>query len=216
MIKLFIGQQTTPYLVQETLLTDIATYFANAMKWDDRSSEPSGILRFPDDDEDAWKVLLHWIIKGKLPTTRSGQATQMLWVHCWILGDKYNIAAFQDDVMVELVFELAHQKTSLEIVKTAFEGTIEDCKLRKLMAEETVDLIRTTKDWCHKKLELLDGVSGFTPALLKAMDEHDLLLDGAGDTTTLRARMTSGGISQWKAYTVGDGPWQHWIYYARA
>ncbi|KAK3721041.1 hypothetical protein LTR37_003331 [Vermiconidia calcicola] len=214
LVKIVVGQEATPYYVQESVLRDAAAYFAKAIQWDHLSHETLGILKFPEDDEDAWKVLLQWFVKKELPVLKMNQATQMLWVRSWIIGDKYGIEAFQDLVMLELLNELAYQKTSLEVVRTVFEGTMEESPMRKLMAEETVNLIKTTEDWCHKRLELMDGVSGFTSALLEAMDNHDTLLDGSEDTTSLRKRMTDGESTNmdWLGYMLGNGPDRHRIY----
>ena len=83
------------------------------------------------------------------------------------------------------------------------------------MAEETVYLVKNTKGWKHVALEQLDGVAGFTTALLEAMDYCG---DSDGEYPTLRRYRGCDGedglVEKWKEYMLDGGPknTNHWVY----
>jgi hypothetical protein len=72
-------------------------------------------LRFPEDNETAWKLLLHWMkpAADHIPTPASSlrarpeekarSGFQDMYINCCALGDKYDIPPFQDLIMLELI-----------------------------------------------------------------------------------------------------------------
>ena len=131
-----------------------------------------------------------------------------LLTRCWILGEKYGLATFQDCIMLALVQSLYYCKTDLTVVKEAFEGTPNrsPCSpLRRLMAEEAVHLVATVNVPEDRvpdgflALDALDGVVGFTSAFALAFDAYkasDGLPDRFDDSET------GEGPQLWADYRV--------------
>ena len=159
------------FKVAQSILTSISEYFVKAIEHEHLGDGRPGIMTLSEDDADAWKILLHWKLKGTIPPRDFvDDHGQVLLVRCWCLGDKYDITEFQDLAMLELIKVLNGVETTLDIVKIAFDNSAPGSKLRKLMAEETVYLLKLSGKWHHERIDKLDGVVGFTSALLCAMD----------------------------------------------
>ena len=139
-------------------------------------------------------------------------AEQLRYVRLWVLTDKYDIRGHQDDLMLELLDALQYCRTILGIIKEAFENTPPGSKLRKLMAEETVRLIKSCEGWKYENLDELDGVVGFTAAVVQAMATYDDKEPNLG-ASRLRIDEDDGWTEKWKEYMVGSGPSQHWVFY---
>ena len=135
-MKVVVGKGTSSeqYLVAQTSLEELSDYFFNALRRDTFKEGREGRLEFPEDDGASWEVLLYWMLKKEVPPCIE-QEDEIL-VRCWILGDKYGIAAFQDEIMIRL---LAYWQESLVSV-TAFAIAAEQCppssKLGQLLIEE--------------------------------------------------------------------------------
>lgn len=65
MIKIYIGDDTEPYLMSEATLVQASKYFAGALKHEHLLgvTEP-GVLRSPDDgvSKGAWEIALYWMM----------------------------------------------------------------------------------------------------------------------------------------------------------
>ena len=213
-MKVFVGTDTTPYCVQESVLTSISDYFVKAIENQHLGTVQPGTLTFPEDSEDAWKLLLHWKIKGALPDLEDLEdiEQQRQLVHLWTLGDKYGIPELQDIAMLELLEVLTGHDSHIDVIKIAFENTAPGSPLRKVMAEETVYLMREGGNWKNEKLDKLDGAVGFTTALIGALDE----LDGEDLESMGQQRLeedeSGERTEKWKEYMVAGGPKKHWIY----
>ncbi|KAK5740251.1 hypothetical protein LTR17_004752 [Elasticomyces elasticus] len=180
LIKLVIGTKSEDgssgtLFIWASALEAAAEYFRSALRNQQlgEGSEPD-VLTFPEDDFRAWKVMLYWMVKHELPVADdipycplSNEAENeciATWVTCWIMGDKYGIPVFQNLVMIELIFEVDQiGPPTLGIIKFCFENTPPGSLLRELMAEELAMLLATKVD--AKKLDLFDGIVGFTSIL---------------------------------------------------
>lgn len=151
--------------------------FVKAIKYEHLGIDPPGTLRFSGDDETAWKYLLWWKMKGKVPVCdRNLYPTEVLsFVRSWILGDKYDIKEFQDDLMVGLLLYLQVSPLHLTTAKVAFDNMMPSSPLRILMAEEIAHQIRQTDDPSDfpSILSWFEGTVGFTAEIIEALDMYE-------------------------------------------
>lgn len=98
LVKLEIGPSARTVQVQKTLLEDVSPWFKERIELSDLDHY-NFMLRV--DDVEAWKVLLFWLMKKHLPSEL--ETTKLLLVKTWVLCEKYGIASFQDEVMLELL-----------------------------------------------------------------------------------------------------------------
>lgn len=105
LIKIFIGDENEPFLVQERLLTNASEYFAKALKHEQSLGSEPGILRFPEDGPvlQPWGVMLFWLVHKRLPFDPLKTKHLVLCVNAWILGDKYLMPRFQNDIMTKFM-----------------------------------------------------------------------------------------------------------------
>lgn len=167
-----MGSQSRPYLVQEALVTGISAFFKRAINHETSFGSEPGVLRFPEDDQIAWEMLLHWRLKGYAVKTYVSEHTeeQLQLVRFWVLAEKYDIKEFQNVIMNQIFDALDQRTVELETVKLAFESTPPGSPLRTLMAEETVLHMDLRDEYEHADLRELDGVLGFTTELMYALD----------------------------------------------
>ena len=130
------------------------------------------MLRFPEDDAEAWKVLLHFVIRGTLPTiphSDGGDHMSLQFVRCWCLGDKYCVPAFQDLTMVELLKYCESKAPLVGTIKDAFDNTPPGSRLRILMAECAVESFYDRRWYDLGELDKFDDTVGFTSAFAQAL-----------------------------------------------
>lgn len=177
MIKLYIGSHTKPILLQEAVVANLSKVFASALRREDAFGGEQGVLKFPEDREDAWRMLVSWKIKGFLPkayppTTIEGMT--MLLIHCWAMGDKYDIKEFQNEAMMRLIMHCEKNFPEQDEIKAVFDFTPEGSPLRRLMAEELDAFLaiieRESLDnmGSYPDLSYYDGCAGFISELRRA------------------------------------------------
>ncbi|KAK0938649.1 hypothetical protein LTR29_009748 [Friedmanniomyces endolithicus] len=214
LIDIYVGEvtpETTPFRVQQVLLGQLSDYFDSALKTDTFVEGKQGRLHFPEDNVSAWKVLLHWAFTRMLPhwfkSTAEGNlddGTAMLLVDCWVLGDKYQIHAFQDEVMMEMLCWLVYSPGSCDVFKRGVELTSPGSKLRRLMAEGLEELYEDGYE--SSDLDQFDGMQ-FLEDYVQAkrrrddhVSQHLATRFGCNGEVTLEA----GPGGTWKEYMVGD------------
>lgn len=213
LVKVFVADSVEPSLVQQTVLETASDYFVKALRPASFGEGTIGILRFPEDDVDVWKVLQYWMFKRSLPDDLGVPQTEKgycdLLVSCWAHGDKYNMPTFQDIIMVKLLCALENTIICLEQAKVAFGTTAPGSKVRAIFAEEVVYLMKTASGpVAYDDLELFDGIAGFTGALLVALDTW-----AQANGVSRRVGYTSRGNTRdrWKAFMVGGERSQQWV-----
>lgn len=169
-IQLFISDDPEPLNVSERALVRTFDWFAAAIRNGHMGIKP-GVLRFPEDDIDAWKWLLFWIFYKEVPEPslwNDCEAYQL--VRCWCLGGKYLISAFQDVVMDQLHEYLdLDGPVQLEAIKDAFENSAPGSALREQMADHLVRLLEDAKEITYGDLDHFDGIVGFASAIAEAL-----------------------------------------------
>lgn len=193
-IKIFIGEETAPVHIPESLLTHTSDYFIAAL----RHEVEYGILRFPEDSLRAWKVLLSWMFDGNIPVIpcTDTNCTCFLLVQCWCLGDKYQMPLFQDHVMLAFVNHWSCGCDAFgQAVREAYENTRSGSKLRKFVTECVVAGSIDLEFSVGGDLDEFDGLAGFTRASMEA----------------LNLRLTKGkewfySSDRWDEYLLRGGP----------
>lgn len=206
LVKIYVGKQPEPYLVQEVTLRSISDYFFRALRHEASLSGEKGVLSFPEDNRDAWDVLLYWKFYELLEYghIEHPDSKMKLLVECWVIGDKYDIELFQDDVMWELIKMIETRAPKLDTIKLAFDNTTAASPPRNLMAEELLSFMENEGKVDRSDLDLFDGVFGFSAVLMCAIDRKDK----EGCLATLRARIYEP--KKREAFMVGAGPKKYW------
>ncbi|KAK4895441.1 hypothetical protein LTR27_006505 [Elasticomyces elasticus] len=78
-------------------------------------------------------------------------------VRNWALGEKYQIPAFQDLIMVELLDSLEIEGLKIETAKEAFTTTPPGSAMWGLMAEELAQKL-SYKNMKYEELDMFDGI----------------------------------------------------------
>lgn len=211
------GEKQKTFKVQEALLRTTSPVFAAALRNEHLGESERGVLRFPEDDGEAWKLLLFWIFKCELPdysqvkTSSLGECDRLLilFVHCWILGDKYQLPKFQDLIMLELLLKL--QDTTLRgfALQKAVETTPPGSKLRQLAVRETV----------FSAIEERNGFEGYEAALntvgfgLEVVQGIERWREEGEETEYDFGTSSGEGRNDiWEQFMVAGGPGKHWIH----
>ena len=168
LVQVYFAGHPTPYLIQEAVLTTMSEFFVRAFKNEGSlgDEKEKGVIRLPEDNHTAWMTLLYWKLNGKFEISKeSDEQEQMQLVHCWALGNKYDIKAFQDLATLELLNLLEDRNASLAVIQFAFKNTAEGSALRKL-----------TSIFTASARQSLDGILRYSmacqqlsPNLLKCM-----------------------------------------------
>jgi len=226
-IKLVIGEPATGtiFYASQALLEFTSEYFRSALRNQHLGNVQKDTLSFPDDELNSWKVLLFWIVARELPSvdeicsTGSGQnddGMHSVYVRCWVLGDKYDIPAFQDLIMLELLKTFHYGSTlTIENPKLALENTPPGSVLRELVVEEVLNGLQSKVIDCER-LDELDGIVGFMSRVM--MKRNGLY---QGEVFSSRLPIANGSVTvpyhKGKSpYTIfmvgGDVPRQHWLH----
>ncbi|KAK1823579.1 hypothetical protein LTR12_001990 [Friedmanniomyces endolithicus] len=213
MINIYVGKATPeakPFRVQQVLLEQLSEYFSNALSADTFVEGKKARLNFPEDDVDAWKVLLRWAFTHTVPhwTKKMAGKIEMVFVDCWVLGDKYQIRSFQNEVMMEMLYYYTCNSGSFEVLRHGVEQTSSGSKLRRLMAEEVVAGVDVGKQGFD--LDQFDGMR-FLKDYVQAkqrLSGHEWCSRGYAAATRFGgncdATINAGPGGTWKEYMVGD------------
>lgn len=171
-----------PCIISEALLEKTSDYFQKALEHENRMGDQTkekAALHFPEADETAWKVLLHWMYIHELPEHLIHKDHELFDVesllNCWILGDKYIIPDFQDPVMLSLLHFLDECSLSLLAIQFNVKRTAPQSKLRKLLVEQMVFEIREGSFDDEDDLDGFDGAVGFTGGLIAELRRYAAL-----------------------------------------
>lgn len=179
LIKIYVGEDMPkPYLVQQELLFATSDYFRKALQQKFVEGH-EGVLRFPQDDADAWVDFLHFIFYGKLPEPNNYEYDlQSKHSRLWIMGDKYIIPRLQNAAMTVLLASTISDYVELDVIKEAFEQTVPGAHLRKLMAREAVATIGQY-DLDQHHFDMFDGILGFMSEYMRAVEHFSEKRDDA-------------------------------------
>ncbi|KAK5730783.1 hypothetical protein LTR15_000721 [Elasticomyces elasticus] len=215
LVDIFIGTITAdskPYRVQQVLLESLSDYFTKALRADTFDEGRAGRLQTPDDDGYSWEVLLHWAVHRHMVNGH------MLPIDCWIMGDEYQIHAFQNEVMLELLMYYSAITAEYDILEHGIDSTCPRTLVRRLLVEELVEMVYGTKDVNLDELDNLTGV-GVVGDILRAKNKHDSNNVAFNACTRFglehegEVGVGPGGTwrDTWREYMVGNHiPWRPW------
>ena len=143
LIKIFIADEKEPIFISQKALTNASEWFSAAFRNERLGNEP-GVLRFPEDDLEAWKLLICWVMEGVvLHADNLNDCESIVLIQAWCLGHKYLVPDFQDLIMLELLSHIQLGGAILvEAITEAFLLGPADSLLTKLMAECAVELLK--------------------------------------------------------------------------
>ncbi|KAK3115576.1 hypothetical protein LTR53_004936 [Teratosphaeriaceae sp. CCFEE 6253] len=227
-IKIHVGRDADEqvYHVPEAALELASDYFLKALKHESSMGGEKGLLRFPADNADAWKVLLYWILKGALPedwnaVKKSDEQQELHMVRCWAMGEKYLLPDFQDVIMLELLKYLDSranpkaQYLTLAAAKEGFATTPAGRPLRRLIALDLAECLREG----HLEYDMLcmfDGIGGAMSEVVQAVAEYGGIEENLYRLCAKNHKTPEEAAQPWRAYMVGGGPTAHWVYESAA
>lgn len=162
-------------------------------------------------------MLLYWIITKTLPEEhvhfspeRDEAVSQPMIVQCWVLGDKYDVVAFQDLIMVELLYVSNGPSIKVRAACEAFENSRTGSKLRLLVSRLIVAEVYWYESRYLEGFKELESVAGYFAEITNAL--HDMHMQEWAPITMMqnvRKSLAKGGFGE---YLVGEGSNQHWVH----
>ncbi|CAK1358221.1 hypothetical protein CB0940_07147 [Cercospora beticola] len=216
LITLHIGNNSETSFsvhIQQKFLEVASTWFQKAFR--DSKCEQTSVFTFTDDDPDTWKTVLYWIMHHKLPENKDKTNRSEKFIRnakYWIVGHKYGIAGFQDEIMIQLLKEVDDHGpcvlTEREKCADLIAVTPPESVLMRLLAEVVVEdeddpgTYRFTDD-----IPELKHNTGFWTAYVKALQ------DFRGDGLYFDSRLVMLEDcspyylrAHWRDYMVGELP----------
>ncbi|KAM3424300.1 hypothetical protein BST61_g11163 [Cercospora zeina] len=208
LITLNICDSETSFSVQlqQKILEAASPWFQKALQEDRFVEGQTGVIYFADDDIDAWKLALYWLLHHRLPLRGDDdRATHFVSrAKCWILADKYGVTGFQNEAMFQLLesadsksFRLRAAQYSELIATTPAESV-----LMRLLGEEAAFQYRHGST-ITSDAPILDSGTGFWPAFLSG--HFKIQADSKYLSTRLR-RKGPHKDAHWSEYMVGERP----------
>ncbi|KAE8371695.1 hypothetical protein BDV26DRAFT_121266 [Aspergillus bertholletiae] len=96
--RINVGVDDTPFDVHIELLCDHSPYFDALYEERTKKSIADCAISFPDDDPDAFSVLVSWMYRGDI-TVDLSRANMLFGFKLWVLAGKFSMAELQNTVM---------------------------------------------------------------------------------------------------------------------
>ncbi|RMY65141.1 hypothetical protein D0863_09309 [Hortaea werneckii] len=139
-IKVGSNKDDEPMLISQRRLESVSEYFRKALRQDSFKEGRTGQIDFPEDDYDAWIALVFWMMKTF--DIAKEELTPELLIKSWVLGDKYEIPEFQDQIMLELLLTFEEDYALEDIIRLGSELSPTGSVLKRLIAEEAAVALR--------------------------------------------------------------------------
>ncbi|PPJ56520.1 hypothetical protein CBER1_03892 [Cercospora berteroae] len=195
--------------IQQKVLEVASTWFRNALQ-EDKGGQTK-VITLTEDDPKTWKIALYWIVHQKISENDFFRN-----VECWLIGHKYGMARFQDEIMMQLLEDDYHGKFNdlmyfSQKYRDLVAATPSDSVLMKFFAEQ----VARDYDWYrprylpqdHAIIAELKRDAGFLTCYEKAEQELkrdeeylDFRLVGLEEDVREFRR------AQWRDYMVGELP----------
>lgn len=216
LIKITVGSNKNdePFLISQRRLESASEYFCKALRLDSFKEGRTGQIDFPEDDYDAWAVLVFWMTNTF--NIEKYEVAPDLLVKCWVLGDKYEIPEFHDQIMLELLRIFESTLATEGTIKLGSELSPADSVLGRLIAEEAANCLRN-REVDFESLEAAFSGYGMLKHFVLARDkcERD---KNCYDTRfeDLAADRTAQGKSvkrpSWRDYMISTGSRPQWLF----
>ncbi|KAK5702632.1 hypothetical protein LTR97_003578 [Elasticomyces elasticus] len=190
LVKIVVGENdgeeaTVPeiFFIQRALLETASEYFKKVIKDTQTEDTEQVTLNFPEDDVDAWKMMLFWLVKGDVPSLQEYAEVFEEWmaydrqlplVRCWVLGEKFQLPGFQNGIMAMLQETLSGGRNgnylNLQALQKAFRETNAGSELRLFAAEDIARQLEVPNevDTCSFEDDFGD-VAGFAGEIVDAV-----------------------------------------------
>ncbi|RMZ09161.1 hypothetical protein D0862_03693 [Hortaea werneckii] len=166
-IKVGSNKKKKPFLVSQRRLESASEYFRKALRQDSFKEGLNGQIDFLEDDHDAWAVFVFWMM-NTFNIAKEGLKPDLL-IKSWVLGDKYEIPQFQDQIMLELLFIFEGESATEDIIELGSRLSPAGSLLKRLIAEEAaVALQNDTTDF--ESLEAAFSGNGILRDFILARD----------------------------------------------
>lgn len=150
MVNIFVGTPEpaeTTFTIPASVLVNASDYFTDKITALQQTSAANTIkLTFPDDDKEAWEILLYFLYNGEVPdidppgaVLAHNRKADYKFVKAWVLGERYQLPDLQDNCMWDLLHRAA-KGLSFEVLELGCHKTPPGSVMRKLMAEQAVGL----------------------------------------------------------------------------
>ncbi|KAK4963049.1 hypothetical protein LTR10_000677 [Elasticomyces elasticus] len=189
LIVIFVGKDAKPFRIQQCLLEGVSEHFKRVFENEERTSDESGTLSFPEDDISAWEQLVYWMVTSNMSSitqpSNDGESQadlaerQLLLVRCWAIGEKYAVCDFRETIMSSLLAGAGVEKHfRVEAITEAFATTPPGSRLRLLMAE---DVARQLNYHHSMKFEDLDSFGSLPSVTSEVVDAVSRWHEDCGD-----------------------------------
>lgn len=178
-VTIYIGPREVEFTLHKAALCKKSKWFSRALNGRFKEAAEN-VLRFPDDDPEVFALLASSIYCGHLPEYEkfsfhgSDGHGRDIWLlaKAWVMGDKYQLPWFQNQVMEDLCAYLHYQASSMDehLMVWIYENTIVGSPLRQLVAEIVMELtVPRVHDSHSHVIEKLNGFDGFILDFHKAV-----------------------------------------------
>lgn len=221
LIEIYVGTREVPYLVSQVALCSASEYFVKAIKNEHLGTGNIGVLKFPEDKEDEWKVLLFWIINRELPTidhfpgfehrankpSSGSQAMQQILYQCWILADKYFMPRLQNAVMKKLLYKLDEEAQCMTAADNALRSHTTGSIIGRLACEGVVELVYGgAAAYKPDDLDVLDGIPGAIASIANTLERFNkkAIVIGEAKGKTRQWRRRNSPTEIWREFMVPE------------
>ncbi|KAK3079201.1 hypothetical protein LTS18_005489 [Coniosporium uncinatum] len=139
-IKVLVGKDETPFIVQKSTLCASSDFFAAALKPEWKEAKERTI-RLPEQSVETFEIYLQWLNSGNIATQQDEKAKHykeyLQLIHAYALGDTLQDTAFVDALTDCFIAKAV--KTSvcpgLETIGSLYKHTPDKSPARKLMVD---------------------------------------------------------------------------------
>ncbi|RMY77516.1 hypothetical protein D0863_01251 [Hortaea werneckii] len=217
-IKVGSNKDDEPFLISQRRLESASEYFRKALRQDSFKEGRTGQIDFPEDDYDAWTVLVFWMMNTF--NIAKEELKPDLLIKSWVLGDKYEIPEFQDQVMLELLFIFVQDYATEDIIRLGSELSPTGSVLKRLIAEEAASALIDSKE-DFESLEAAFNGNGMLREFVLARDNCEAdeefyrrrfeSLAAEDQISQEEAWNDEWGSPTWRNYMISNGSRPQWV-----
>lgn len=171
-------------------------------------------LAYPDDGVEAWEVLAFWMVTHSLPECdfkdlKCADSVTFQWMlmRYWILGERYMIEEFQDDIMLELLQVLKKYPIAVHAAEGAIRGSAPGLKLRLLAAKAIIFAVHWWRKAKVGDFAACEGVEDYTSDLVTPMQRYNQKFSRLpkGIKASKNWHLVAKDTGAWKEYLFNPG-----------
>ncbi|KAJ5692830.1 hypothetical protein N7462_002253 [Penicillium macrosclerotiorum] len=137
-VKLDVGASNTPFDVHLELLCACSPYFDTLFqcRFDQPLADP--IIRFPEDDAQAFAQVILWMYRGNDSLKPLGEKKLAVLVRLWILASKLEMVDLQNEVMricTEKTNASTNKIVGMDVIEDIYTHTLPESPMRSLAVD---------------------------------------------------------------------------------